>query len=402
MRLLSFRVSGFAHFTQPVAMAPLDAVNVLHGPNDAGKTSLVRAMDLYFRLLGVSESITKDPPYTFEPDDHDLEAILDDAFHWETPGPITFLANWSLPQAELERYALAQEKPLGQVTTELELRRVNRQYELRVLRWLHKDRDLAALDRARDGAAIQHGAQVRRVLADAQPFAYDRPIPPLRVLRGATEDFPRELSNALFDARQSLAPRQRKRWALFSRLLGGLEPEIGPGTWDTAFERVTGDATLIFVNGERAIPINRFGGGVQRFVSLVAELVLAREPWIALEEPEWRLSPPLQQRLLGVLDRVLEAQVGPRQLWITTHSPVFGVAGKPFALERTPTGPVLEARPYAGADAPLPAVGGSGSLAGLLGVVEELADLEPDDLVPGAAEAAEGGRPAWSRRAVAA
>jgi len=401
MRLLSFRVTGFAHFTQPVAMAPLEPINVLHGPNDAGKSTLVRAMDLYFRLLGAAESVARDPVLTFEPDDLDLRDLLDDSFHWETPGPITFLVNWSVSQAHLERYNLAQEKPLGQVTTEIELRRVNRQYELGVLRWLHKDRDLSVLDRAKEGPALQYGAQIRRLLADAVPFAYDRPIPPLRVLRGAGDGFPRELSNALFDARQCVAPRERKRWTLFSHLLGALEPEIGPGQWDTAFERVTGDATLLFVSGERAQPITRFGGGIQRFVSLAAELVLAREPWVCLEEPEWRLTPDLQRRFMSVADRILEAEVGPRQLWITTHSPVFGAAGKPFGLVRSPAGPVLEARPYQGAPTGAGQPAGP-PLSGLLGIVEELADLEPDDLLRGATEAKEHAPPDWARqRAVA-
>jgi hypothetical protein len=397
MRLQSFRVTGFAHFTQPVALSSLAPINVLHGANNGGKSTLLRAMDLYFRLLGIGESVTREPVLTFDPDEVDLRDLIDGGFHWENPGPITFLANWSVSQGELERYSLAQDKPLGHVTTELELRRAGRQYELRVLRWLHKDRDLSQVDRAREGAAAQYAGQIRRLLADAVPFAYDRPIPPFRTVTGAVAGFPQEISNALFDARQSLAPRQRKRWTLFSHLMGVLEPEIGPGAWDTAFERVTGDATLIFVTGERALPISRFGGGVQRFISLAAELALAREPWLALEEPEWRLSPDLQRRLLQVMDRILEAGVGPRQLYLTTHSPILGAAGRPFEVGMADGAPTVDARPYAGD--PEAAPGAGTSLSGLLGLVEELADMEPEELVPGAGAET---KPAWAREPVAA
>ena len=45
------------------------------------------------------------------------------------------------------------------------------------------------------------------------------------------------LRDALFDARQSLDHDARRRWSLFVRLARELEPELGPGQFDTAFGR---------------------------------------------------------------------------------------------------------------------------------------------------------------------
>lgn len=380
MRILSFKVTGYANFVQPLALAPLDEINVLYGPNNCGKTNLVNAMELYFRLLGASEGVTKEPVQRVDDPDSRLSELLAGAFNRARPEPINFVVNWSVPQTELEQWGVVAELPCGSLTTELELKQVNRTYELRVLRWMLKDQDLAKLDKAKDLRPLQFGQQLRRLLADATPFKSDRPVPPLR--RAHAEGLiPQELCNRLFDARQSLSPDERKRWSLFSRLAGNLEAELGPGAWDTAFDRVTGQASLVYVNGDEAIRIQSLGSGVQRMLCLLGELCLAVEPWVALEEPEWRLSPDLQRRFISLAARALEAGVGPKQLFITTHSPVLGNSGKPFSMEIVDGSPVVESKPWlvdglrGGATEP--------GLGGLIGLVEELAEMDPDEMMPG-------------------
>ena len=58
MQIVSFTVQGFANFIQPVRLGPLEAVNVVYGHNNAGKSNLLRAVELYFRLLGAGEIIS--------------------------------------------------------------------------------------------------------------------------------------------------------------------------------------------------------------------------------------------------------------------------------------------------------------------------------------------------------
>jgi hypothetical protein len=138
---------------------------------------------------------------------------------------------------------------------------------------------------------------------------------------------------------------------------------------------------LVYVNGDEAIRIQSLGSGVQRMLCLLGELCLAVEPWVALEEPEWRLSPDLQRRFISLAARALEAGVGPKQLFITTHSPVLGNSGKPFAMEIVDGSPVVESKPWlvdglhGGATEP--------GLGGLIGLVEELAEMDPDEMLPG-------------------
>lgn len=381
MRLLSFKVSGYASFVQPVALAPLDEINALYGPNNCGKTNFLNAMELYFRLLGATEGVTREPVQRVENPDRRLAELLRGAFNRANPEPINFLVNWSVPQSDLERWSIVPELPCTSITTELELKQVNRAYELRILRWILKDQDISTLDRAKELRTLQFGQQVRRVLADATPFQADQPVVPLH--RSHAEAlFPQELANRLFDARQSLRPEERKRWSLFSRLAGNQEAELGAGAWDTAFDRATGQASLVYVNGDEALRIQSLGSGIQRMLCLLGELCLAVEPWVALEEPEWRLSPDLQRRFISLAARVLEAGVGPQQLFITTHSPVLANSGKPFAMQVVNGSPVVESKPWAveGAAAP---TGGQAGLGGLIGLVEELAEIDPEQIVPG-------------------
>ena len=59
MHIRTFTVEGFAGFTRPMAVGPLHGINVFHGANNTGKSCLLRAVDLYFRLLGAGEAVTK-------------------------------------------------------------------------------------------------------------------------------------------------------------------------------------------------------------------------------------------------------------------------------------------------------------------------------------------------------
>jgi AAA15 family ATPase/GTPase len=51
MRLSSFRVRGFKNLTREVVLEDLGPVNVLHGPNNVGKSNVLQAMQMFFRLL---------------------------------------------------------------------------------------------------------------------------------------------------------------------------------------------------------------------------------------------------------------------------------------------------------------------------------------------------------------
>jgi hypothetical protein len=168
---------------------------------------------------------------------------------------------------------------------------------------------------------------------------------------------------------------------------GELSTELGDGAWDTVFDRRTGLSDVIWTYGDTSLCLSDMGSGVQRLAGLLAELSLANEPYVCFEEPEWRLSPDLQARFMRQARQIARAGIGPRQLFVTTHSPAMARGGKPFALELVGGSPTIAQRPWT-EDA---AVGDSAGDAAaneegpdldqLVGLVESLAELDPEEIL---------------------
>src|SRR5262245_45308967 len=51
MRLTSFKVQGFKNLVAPVELAELGAINVIHGANNVGKSNVMQAIEVFFRVL---------------------------------------------------------------------------------------------------------------------------------------------------------------------------------------------------------------------------------------------------------------------------------------------------------------------------------------------------------------
>jgi hypothetical protein len=391
MRIHSFQVQGLANFANAVALGPLEEINLLYGPSNAGKSNLLRAVELYFRLMGAGEAVTKAQRDTLDQPDDELRELLSVSFSRTAPQPIVLDVEWTLAGEDLEEAGLLPDFPYKRVKTVLELDPAGRSLEIRVRKWLMEQTDVAPLDRDKDPALVGFAQQIRRLLSDARPFQFDQPVLPAVRLGQSAELFPQSLRDALFDARQSLAPEARKRWALFCELAATMRAELGAGSWETVFERSTGRADLVYVRGEESVRLEWMGAGVQRLTALVAELALAPERWIMMEEPEWRLSPSLQKRLATLARRVVRAGLGPRQFFITTHSPTLASLGTAFAVELAEGAPVAEQKGWElspdssaiqdGTDAP--GSEGGEDLGHLIGLVDSLAELDPDDIVEG-------------------
>jgi predicted ATPase len=401
MRLRSFTIQGFANFVQPITFGPLDEVNVVYGPNNAGKSNLLRALDLYFRLLGAGESVTKTQQQMLDDVDPGLLRLIGASISRKDPQPLIFTAKWSVADKTLEAYGLFPELPCSAITTVLQLQPSTRAVELRVQKWQMGDKDVAMMDRAKDATAVGFAQQLRRLLSDATPFKQEKPVPPCALLARSYEPFPQQLRDALFDARQSRLPAERKRWAIFARAAGELAAELGEGSWDTIFERDSGRADVIWNQGETSLSLSDMGSGVQRLAGLLGELALAREPYVCFEEPEWRLSPDLQARFIRQARQIIRAGVGPRQIFMTTHSPSMTRGATPFALELVDGAPTLDQRPWIdgnlGTDSSGDAAanGAGPDLDQLVGLVEELAELDPDEII--GEEPAQAARPApWA------
>ena len=310
-----------------------------------------------------------------------------------SPGTIRLQAEISLPEQELRDYNLEPEAPTDPIIITLELSPVASGAQLRVTQF-----QLGKLDVAKDGSGpIGFAESLRAFIAGTfflqtedttRPFALDRSVS-WRRRAGSCRRFnaPTAAGRAVRRAaieRQG-APRSLD---LFTQLMRELEPELGPGEFDTAFERETGRADLVFDSGQVAMPIDRLGAGVQRMAALVGSLVLVRASLVGFSEPELGLTPTAQQRLVRAAETLIAAPGGAGQLFFTTHSPILGAGETSFWMSTIDGAPTSEQRPCDGAEAlpPLPdraAAGGPvpGDLDSLIGLVDQLAELEPGALV---------------------
>jgi hypothetical protein len=410
MRLNSFTVEGYKSLTAPVTFGPLDSLNVLYGPNNIGKTNLLGAIELFFGLLASGNQVSKDQFTSLDANEavpgHPFEAI----FTVPSSSPIRLYAELSLPEQELRDANIEPECSTDPCAIALELTPVASGAQLRVTQF-----QMGKVDVARDSAGpVGFAEALRAYIAGTfflqsehsfRPFALLDPSHPGPEGAAVPGLVPQRVRDALFDARQSLHRGRRARWALFVWLMQELEPELGPGEFDTAFDRTTGRADLVFDSGTTTMSVDRLGTGIQRMVALMGSLVLVRATMVGFGEPELGLTPSLQQRFMRALGHLLAAPGGPQQLFFTTHSPILSGGETAFAMERSEGAPVLEQRPGENGLSlpPLPDLRPAGSgnrpspedLDSLIGLVDQLAEMDPGALVA----AAPGGKPPPARPA---
>jgi hypothetical protein len=359
MKLKSFDVQGFKNLTGSAIFGPLQPINVLHGANNSGKTNVLQAMDVYFRLLRAGNHISKEQVVTLEPAGNPAGYPFDVIFNLQSPSPIRWQAEIAIEQAELEEVGIELNHPTDHIAIGLELAPGLGGAQLRVTRFLLGDVDAASKDPGRDGPVISFAQQIRAHIA--RTYALEAgsggaPFALLDVAPAAPEAgglVPQTLRDALFDARQSLKREERRRWSLFVQMARELEPELGRGEFDTAFDRATGRAGLVYDSGDAAVPVDSLGSGIQKFVALLASLVLSRSMFVGLEEPEVHLSYSLQQRL-GRVMKGLAANGGPQQFFISSHSTALDDAENSFVLEIQDGALVIAQKPWRESGAPPP------------------------------------------------
>jgi hypothetical protein len=398
MRLNSFTVEGYKNLTAPVTFGPLGDLNSLHGPNNAGKSNLIQAIDLFFGLLALGNQVSKDQFVTLDAGEQVPGHPFSEIFTAGSPNTIRLQAEISLPEQELRDFNLEPEAPTDPCEITLELMPVASGGQLRVTQF-----QLGKVDVAKDSSGpLGFAESLRAFIAGTfflqseettRPFVLVDPYQRSGEAGSERGLVPQRLRDALFDARQSQDRARRARWTLFTQLMRELGPELGPGEFDTAFERSTSRADLVYDSGQVTLSIDRLGAGVQRMAALVGSLVLVRGTLVAVCEPELGLTPSAQQRLQCALGSLLAATGGAGQLFFTTHSPILGGGEHTFAVAVVEGTPTLEQRPCEGAGvlpplADLPAASGAapGDLDALIGLVDQLAELEPEELV-GAAQA---------------
>jgi hypothetical protein len=108
------------------------------------------------------------------------------------------------------------------------------------------------------------------------------------------------------------------------------------------FNRHTNRANLAFQSPSTRIPIDLLGSGIQQIVALIARLLMSNANLVAIEEPELNLRYSLQLRLREIFKEIIEAPVGPQQLFLTSHSPAFEFGQHFYAMLKINELPTVE------------------------------------------------------------
>ncbi len=102
---------------------------------------------------------------------------------------------------------------------------------------------------------------------------------------------------------------------------------------DVTFEHVKNDHVRVVVTEQgRRTPLEDTGGGIEQLLSIVVALTSESEHGIIfIDEPESHLHEGAQRRLANYIQR----NIAKRQIFISTHSPVFMTAFKSASIFKT-------------------------------------------------------------------
>lgn len=174
----------------------------------------------------------------------------------------------------------------------------------------------------------------------------------------------------LWDASVSADPAQIGRWKLLKELVKKHLPPFHSGDLLVTFDRSQDSAFMVHEGvGDIRLRHHLLGTGVQQVLSLLGLLLTTDARWVAIEEPECNLRYTLQLRLREALDTLTRDERGPRQLFVTSHSPAFETEAYFYAMRLDAEGvPMIERRPtrdarmFVAFDAEVPPAAGLGEV----------------------------------------
>ncbi len=353
--LQQFEVKGYKNLTRTVTFGPLGRINVIHGENNVGKSNLLQAMDLYFRLLElVAHSHSAN--HRTRPADRielviELSAFdklghpIDEIFNFVNPAPLEMSGTFWFTVEQLRRIGSTSrsgESPEISIQASLQAKDVKVQIAYRVSGMLGRmmGQVFTFLSETRLLRAGKTSSCFVLLGVDRRLMVEDTTPANLRIV-------PQALRDALFDAKESQEAVMTRRWELFVEAMKQFEPILGPGWFSTSFDRPNNRADLVLDRGDTRIPVDLLGSGVQQIVALLGQLLLTPATLVGIEEPELNLRYTLQKQLLGALQEIVASEYGPGQLFLSSHSPAFEAEEHFFGMEIEDGAPTLTRRPRA-------------------------------------------------------
>lgn len=402
MLIERFAVLGFKNLTAEVELTDLGAVNVIHGDNGVGKSNLLEAMTFLFRRLArVPEAVPEDGRWSAPEDWGDLGLDLHkEVFTLGRTEPAVLEVEVRLTPDESKELSQGVSEALGDV--------VMAQVQFNQTR----DGTVASLWAGKcsgegegtwtdiEDLSLRH--KVQAFIGRSLSSSHDAPrrrFEMVNVLRQTLGDapvsgrhlVPAELLLALYDARESVDKKVYQRWELFKDTLATLSDILGPGEIVPLYDRASGKANLALQRPEGRLPVHLLGSGAQQLIALIGRLALTDADFIGVEEPELNLRYTHQLRLRDVFQRLTQDPRGPRQIFITSHSPAFETGEHFYAMTMGPDGPQItrspsvEAARFTQQDLVIPPIAGQAPLSYLTseGLLQVPADVRERLGLPG-------------------
>lgn len=360
MWIRRFEVSGFKNFVEPVVLDDLGPINVIHGENNIGKSNLLDAMDLFFGILrSWLPGYRPGKANPFSPGNlADLGHPQQHVFGLQSTQPVDLSAGLECEPGEFDDAFWQGDAPVERIDLSITLTRVQQGYTFTAKVSLdgdivtseenHPKRNLGhRLVSAVTEVRLLYGGQRahRFTVIDEQRGrrgAFKAPAaetPPQRAI------VPQALATELFDASLSPDPLLYSRWELLSAMLLEAMPSLAPGRLIAGYDRRDNTATLYYEGPRGRLPIDQMGSSVQQVTALLGHALISGASLIAIEEPESNFRYSLQVRLRDVFRKLVAHPFGPRQLFITSHSPAFEVGDSFYAMRLVDGHPRIEKRP---------------------------------------------------------
>ncbi len=321
MKVVNFHIHRFRTFADPTPI-PLDGDSpvVLHGGNGSGKSNALAALDFYFRGLRFVLPRVRNRPLGGG-DAPDILFEMDKSTH---PNALVVRRrDFSRGDAGVLQPMRLQATLAGATlqTVGLTVSPVGDQVRLVV--------DVGP-PIEQDGAAALLNELTTFHGASAAPFVWldarrrERSVS--IGLPAAEPDAPgspisKEIAQRLMELAGSLEPADRERWRLFQDLvrrfptLKGYEASVRTGP--------SGDVELTFeLPRKQVLRHTELSSGEQQVVALMATVLTARSPIVAIEEPEISLSAENQSLLRGAFSEMLKSELV-EQIILESHVPAF-------------------------------------------------------------------------------
>jgi len=373
MRIKRFAVSGFKNFTQEVVLDDMGDICVIHGENNVGKSNLLEAMLLFFKMLQydkVYEMMGKSKQ-RIDADLRELGFESRNIFNLTQRLPIKLRATLLITPKIINDYDGTlcllpnfqhDENQEYEVAIQIKLAdTVELQIENPMENWFAEPKKQQAMSSETLNAIMLKTvadrfiliATHRRIFSDDEITQsddyttnnYDDDKSDQKSTDGIV---PQPLRLQLYNASVSFDLAILKRWKLFVKIMSRediLKDILGEGQFIARYDPSKKAADLVFDMDDKRIPINLLGSGIQQVVALIARLLVSNATFVAIEEPELNLRYTLQQRLYEVFKEIVADPAGPSQIFLTSHSPAFEHGEHFYQMRATEHGVVVEKRP---------------------------------------------------------